>query len=627
VRRPAAVLALALLGGAQAAPAEELQVEVFADRPRPAADETVRLTYKFSGPGVGGTLRSPSPLPLRNLVLVGGPSTSDEVSFINGIFKRSLSLTYYLKPRGPGSAEIGETTWALGDNTAKAPGYLFEVGPAHGRRTVPADEEDNSMESLIRARPGPGIGGGNLRPESRRETPILEFRATPDKTVAYVGEEVTIHYELISSLELQGLEYVEPPKFPGLWAEDLERPDRPTGVRDKVDGRVVMRFALLKKLVSGLGPGSLTIPPAKVRTTVRSAPDPFSDPFSFLWRPQLVELETKPITLKILPIPGEKPFRGPVGRFELTAKVDRARVNVGEAVTLKVRLSGTGNLRAATDPPNVSIPNVRLYPPTVKSDAGKAGKPATYTEWEYVLVPSAHGEITIPPVSMEIFDPAAKRILTKKTEPIVLVAEGVVAPPPAAPGTTSAAAAAAAATTPAGIMAATDMAKTELPAAADGSAPSSPSKNPVFAAPSAQPSIDLTHGTVTIPLWAVAALPAALLAVGGGAFLAQRRRRVKAAFRDALAPEPGETKERVAARIDRALRLWLTRRHHLPEGASMARVKETLASAGLPEELRSGLQGLLEDVDFLRFAPQLGDYAEKIRDVRERAERLLPKLL
>jgi hypothetical protein len=621
VKRLAGALAALLLAPAGAAFGDsELQVEVFVDRSRPAADEVVRLTYKFSGPGVGGTLHAPAPLPLKNLTLVGGPSSSDEVSFINGVFKRSLSLTYYLKPQGPGPAEVGETTWTLGEKTAKAPSYLLEAGPARGRRAPPPEEEENPMERLL-PQPGPGIAPGSLRQgRHEREPAIVEFRATPDKTTAYVGEEVTIHYELVSSLELQGLEYVEPPKFPGFWAEDLERPERPTGRRDVVDGRVVMRFTLLKKLVSALGPGSLTIPPAKVKTTVRSAPDPFSDPFSLLWRPQLVELETKPITLRILPVPAEKPFRGPVGHFDLTAKVDRARVAVGDSVTLKVRLSGTGNLRTATAPPDVSIPNVRLYPPTMRSDAGKAGKPATYTEWEYVLVPSVKGEITIPPVGMEVFDPSEKRIVTKKTAPIVLVAEGGAA---TAPQTTSAAT-----TTPPAIAAETDTAKTELPVPVEGSAPSSIPKNPVSLSPgtNAQPSLDLTHGTVTIPLWAIAALPVALLAMGGTAVLAQRRRRVRAAFRDALAPEPGETKERVAARIDHAVRLWLTRRTGLPEGASLAQVRETLAAAGLPEEVRAGVQSLLEDLDFLRFAPQLGDYQDKIRDVRDRAERLLPKL-
>ena len=108
----------------------------------------------------------------------------------------------------------------------------------------------------------------------RGARPFVEYRVTADKTSAYVGEEITLTYELLTQADVQGLEYLEAPKFPGLWAEDLEKPERPEGRRDVVDGKTVMRFTLLKKIVSGLTPGSVTVPgiqdpherPRRVRT-------------------------------------------------------------------------------------------------------------------------------------------------------------------------------------------------------------------------------------------------------------------------------------------------------------------------------------------------------------------------
>ena len=72
---------------------EEPEVRVLVDNPRPASDDIVRLTYAFSGPGVGGSLRAPAELPLKNLVVVGGPNTSTQISFINGQLSRQASLT------------------------------------------------------------------------------------------------------------------------------------------------------------------------------------------------------------------------------------------------------------------------------------------------------------------------------------------------------------------------------------------------------------------------------------------------------------------------------------------------------------------------------------------------------
>ncbi len=604
--RGALRLAALLLAAAAEARGEELRIDVLADRAQPAADDIVRLTYKLSGGGLSGDIKPPATLPLKNLVLAGGPSRSDQVSFVNGVFSRSISLTYYLRPRGPGPAEVGETVWNVGDKTVKAAPYLLEVGPAAGRSpSAPApDEPDDPFSALFPNRPVPRPGPGISSEAGRaREAPLVQLLVTPDKTTAYVGEEITVTVDLVTSADIQGLEWIEPPKFPGAWAEDLERPERPTGRRDVVENRPVMRFTLLRKLVSGLAPGTLTIPAVKIRTTVRTAGDPFGDPFGLFFRPQTVELASKPFALRILPVPGEKAFSGPVGRFDLTARVDKSQLAVGEAATLKVRLAGSGSLRTVTQAPAVTVENTRVYPPTSRTEPPRPGKPG-WIEWEYVLVPTGAGTITIPAVSLATFDPAEKKIVTRTTAPLRLVVEGTAV---AGAGTPSAAPTAAA--------------ETSLPAA-----PTAVASSSSLSRGGKLPTLDLSSRTVTVPLWLLVAVPGAAVALAGSLLLARRRRAPRADLREALAPEPGETKERVAARIDRALRDALARRHHVPEGATTAIMVAALEQDGVPETLRREAEALVADLDFLRFAPQLGEYEAKIREVRERAARLLPRL-
>jgi hypothetical protein len=127
-----------------------------------------------------------------------------------------------------------------------------------------------------------------------------------------------------------------------------------------------------------------------------------------------------------------------------------------------------------------------------------------------------------------------------------------------------------------------------------------------------------------LPLWALAAVPGAALVVGAGAFVIARRRRRRDAFRHALAPEADETKERAAARVDRALREALSRRHGLPDTLGPAELLSSLRDRGVPENRLADVKGLLDDVDFLRFAPQLGEYDARIRELRDRAARVLP---
>ncbi len=608
--RPALLIAVAcgLLPAALSARAAELRVDVFADQQQPAANDVVRLTYKLSGDGLSGDIKAPSPLPLKNLTLAGGPSRSDQVSFVNGVFSRSLSLTYYLRPKGPGSAEVGETVWTVGEKMLKAAPFLFEVGPSRpGGGGQPANEEpEDPLAGLLGSRglprPGPGIGPG-VGAERRQEKPIVELLVTPDKTTAYVGEEITLLVELVTSADVQGLEWVEAPKFPGAWAEDLERPDRPTGRRDTVGGRPVMRFTLLKKLVSGLAPGTLTIPPMRIRTSIRAAGDSFGDPFGF-FRSQPVELASKPLTLKILPIPGGAAFNGPVGRFDLTSSLDKTRVAVGEAATLNVRLSGPGGLRTATEPPKVTVLGATVYPPTTKTTPPRPGTPGE-VDWHYVLVPSAPGELTIPPVSLETFDPAEKKIVTRVAPPLRLAVEAAAAPTASIPGSGA---------SPAGL--------------AETIVPTPPATTAAAVTPPLPgPALDLSRRTVTLPLWLLIAVPGAAVAIAGIWLAARGRKTGRTGFDDALEPEPGETKERAAARIDRALREGLARRYGTPDGLpTNAALLAILEERHAPEELRRETEALLADLDFLRFAPQLGDYAAKIAEVREAASRIFPRL-
>lgn len=627
-------LVLPLILSAHFAPAKgaetEPQVAVSVDRPRPSAGDTVRLTYTFSGPGTGGSLRAPASLPLKNLTLVGGPSSSTRITFINGELERSLALTYYVRPLGQGPAEVGETTWVLGDKSVKAAGTVLEVGPA--RQGVPgpgiADEEQPSedpFDAFFRPRARRAPVAANA---PGRRAAIIEFVATPDRTSAYVGEEIAIHYELVTQADIEGLEFVEAPKYPGCWAEDLEKPEKPVGRRDALDGRPVTRFTLLRKAVSGLAPGTLELPSAKVRLAVRSAGDPFSDPFGFMQR-QVIERATKPITLKILAIPGRKDFKGPVGSFELTARLDRAHVPAGEAVTLKVRIAGTGNLRTASDPPRVSIPNARLYAPTRISDAARAtGKQSVSAEWDYVLVPAARGELTIPPISMDVFDPSARKILTKHSAPIVLAVDAAASEPAAS--SVAQGPASDVPTVPASSSAwdASGTATTVLPTnpSPELRAGDDSGKKPLTAAVERPESkLDLKRGTVTLPLWILAALPGAILVIAGAAF-ANRRRLRRDQGDSALRPEPEETKERAAARIDRALRDLLSRRFAVPDGASGSQISDTLSSAGVPAERIAEVRALVDDLEFLRFAPQLGEYGERIRQARERASTLFRRI-
>jgi hypothetical protein len=605
----------------RAEPSDGPQVEIFVNQPRPAADETVELTYTFSGAGIG-SFRLPRELPLRNLTVVWGPATSTRVEFINLEVKRSVSITYRLRPQGPGQAEIGESTWNFGDKTVKAHSYLLEVGPAKNPGAGPGqaaprapkgqreEEEEDPFPSPFRSMEPRGVRNVATRPRDA----LVTYIVTPDRTTAYAGEEIVLHYELITQADISGLDFVEPPKFPGFWAEDIERPTQPQGRQDTYDGRAVTRFTLLKKAISGLTAGTFTIPPATVKLAVRLPGDPFIDPFAFA-RPQIVERSTRPIEVKILPIPDNPTFKGPVGTFQVSASTDRTRVGVGDALTLRVKISGSGNLRTATESPHLDIPNARVYPPTPKSNTSRAGGRASASaEWDYVIVPSAAGELVIPPVSFSVFDPSAKKVVRRESQPVRITVEG---------STT----AAAAGSTPLTSTPAPDAgAALTLPAGHAGTPAAVLVQKPeTKGTPLA--TVDLSNQTVAIPLWLIAAIPVTLLVAGGAAVAVRRHRRTHLPVELSLTPEPGETKERTAARIDRALRTVLARKCDIADSQPVPALLTALEQKkGVGAETLEEVKRLFDDLDFLRFAPQLGDYSAKLDETRDLARRVFSRL-
>ena len=106
---PLAALIAALSAGPLAAAQEEPEVRVVVDNPRPAVDDVVRLTFVFSGPGIGGRLHAPAELPLRNLVALGPPSSATQATLIIGVFSRPALQAERPLERRVGPERLGKT--------------------------------------------------------------------------------------------------------------------------------------------------------------------------------------------------------------------------------------------------------------------------------------------------------------------------------------------------------------------------------------------------------------------------------------------------------------------------------------------------------------------------------------
>ena len=548
---------LLLFGSAPKAFAQGGSVRAEVDAKKIGVDDAVTLSITLEGEAAGLDATLPS---VKNLRVVGGPSTSTQISFINGSMSRQKVLTFALKAEKTGSAEIGPVS---------VPGYPPTA-------TIALDVIAGSIRPAPSADPfGRDPFGGRDpfeeifgRPQRRRpESQGKVFvDASLSRASALVGEPILVTYFVYTQVSLSGVEFADAPKYPGFWAEEIDRSKGDSsGENVVIEGEPFLRYPVLERLVFPTRAGLLEIPEARLRLIPGGGVFGVAAP---------IERSTKVLRVKASPLPPGSPESGAVGSFKATATVDRTSIPVGEAFTFRFKVAGKGNLKWIDAAPKLEISGARLFPPRVVSDlkTTRQGIEGSKT-WEFVVVPEKDGAYEVPSIPFAYYDSEAKAVHTEQTPAIqVLVSK-------------------------------------------DETAPSRKPTRSASAGPSLRADLDTPSGDV-IPL--AAGLAVVSIAINlflwrrrpvprGGGGRPPKRHAVDAALRE-LKSEVlmSHGKERMAARITHVLETVFGSPAEWP-----------------PDDFGDKLRSLADDLEFLKFAPQLGTYDTKVKEVRDRALSIL----
>ena len=418
---PTRAMVLVALVGARPLAAEGVRAEV--DAHRVGVEDEVELTVTVEGRSADEV---PLP-PLTNLKVVGGPSSSTQVSIVGGQMSQSRTWTWVLKPATVGKAEVGPVRVRVGAGEQTSPAIAIEVVAGRVKPARPSRRVDPFGDPFGAADPFESMRG---RRRERGSEPQIALEAAPNRMTLHVGEPLLLTYYLYTQTTVTDLQFTEAPKFAGFWVEDLERPrTSPSGESATLGGIPYRRFAIILKLLYPTRAGELTVPASTMRIAVPAQ--------GFFDSGAVVERSTKPVTIEVKPIPDQPGFSGAVGQFRVNTRLDRDAVALGEAATLRFTVEGSGNLKWVDRVPDVRVEGARVYPPQTKSDlkAGPGGLTGTKT-WEFVVVPQTTGTLEVPPLAFSFFDPAAGRVATAETKGLPLRVEGGTAaglPAPAAP--------------------------------------------------------------------------------------------------------------------------------------------------------------------------------------------------
>jgi len=549
-------LLLVLLAAVSEAQQGSVRTEV--DARKLGVDDVVTLSIVMEGDAASLDVAMPA---LKNLRLVGGPSTSTQISFVNGAMSRQKSLSLVLRPEKTGTAEVGPVSVQGYPPTAT---ITMEVVQGSIR---PAQPQDPFAGDPFGGRdPFEEIFG---RPQRRQPTNQgkLFVEAMLSRPATRVGEPILVTYYVYTQISLTGVEFAEAPKYPGFWAEEVERSrNDSSGENTVVQGEPYLRYPVLERVLFPTRTGLLEIPEARLRLVPSGGAFGIAAP---------IERSTRVLKVKVDALPDGIPAEAAVGTYQVYATADRTSVVLGDALTFRFQVKGRGNLKWIDAAPSLAIEGVRVFPPRVVSDlkTTRQGIEGSKT-WEFVIVPDKVGSHEIPSISFPYFDPQAQGMKTGVTDAIPFFVTDAAATP-------------------------------------SSGATKKPTGSIALRADLDEPQRDLTPMTTGLALLSLAAQayawrrrPTAAVAHG------RNKTAIQAALRE-LRDESliQGTKERAATRIQGAIDSVFGPRAEWPA-----------------DDLGDRLRSLADDLEFLRFAPQLGSYETKLKEVRQRATAILEAL-
>lgn len=388
---------------------QEVQVTAAVSADTVGVQDQFQLTVRVSGSDIADV--APPRLPrLRGLRVVAGPSISTQFQWINGRSSHSRSFVYVLMPETEGQFRIDPIEVQVGNR-------IYRTEPIDVRVTAASTAPPARQPAFPDPFAEPDLEP--LQPRPRGEDVFVT--AELDRTSAYVGQQVTLSYYLYTQVGVTGLQLQDNPPLNGFWVEDLEVESDPIGTRKVVDGREYVVYLVKKQALFPNTHGRLTIPSTTFAVSARSA----GGFFGIFGQSETLYRKTRETSLLVRPLPsaGQPPdFANAVGSFALAARLDKPEAATGDAVTLEIRLSGSGNMKMIPDIPLPPMPDFTVYSSKradrVRPDA--AGRIGGEKSWEYVLIPKVPGTHTIPRLTFSFFDPEAAGYRAVATEPLTL---------------------------------------------------------------------------------------------------------------------------------------------------------------------------------------------------------------
>lgn len=380
-----------------------------------AAGEQFYLRYVVNTTDVKGFRMGQVPDAFEVLM---GPSTSTQQSFsyVNGQSKHtsSVTYTYVLMATKNGTFVIPPAKAQVEGSNAQSQALRITVSGKAAQQQSSGSRMQQQQASRV-DRAGSRISGNDLF-----------ISVTANKHRVHEQEPVLLTYKVFTQVELTQLEG-KMPDLNGFHTQEIPLPQQKQFHIEKVNGKPYRCVTWSQYVMFPQMSGKLEIPSITFKGIVVQE-NPNVDPFEAFFNGGSAYVEVKKdikapsVSIQVDPLPAKPTnYSGGVGTFDIKASLDKNKVKAGDAVTLRIVISGTGNLKLIKQP-EVELPkDFDKYDPKVTENTKltTAGLTGSMT-YDMLIVPRNKGEYTIPALEFVYFDVNTSSYKTLKTEPMHL---------------------------------------------------------------------------------------------------------------------------------------------------------------------------------------------------------------
>ena len=347
--------------------------------------------------------------------VLSGPytSTSSSTSFVNGRRTSSFEQTYTFMVMAlqAGTFTIGPATVKVDGNQVQSNGVRIQV--------LPEDQQaqQSNQSSAVSHQDSQSSQSGQTSSEN------LFVRTIVSKTKVHEQEALMLTYKLyFANVDVAQLtNNTKLPEFTGFLKQEFDQSEIQTEL-EHYNGRNYRTATLYRTILYPQHSGDIKIDPARFEAVlrvqtqqrVRSIFDDFFGTYTNVTK----TLTAPGVTVHVSALPSGKPagFSGGVGKFTLTPSISQTELQANDAVTIRLDISGAGNMKLLKTPAIDWPEGFEPYDPKVTNNFNASASGVSGTKSiEYLAIPRSAGEYTIPAVKFSYFDIDEKAYKTLST--------------------------------------------------------------------------------------------------------------------------------------------------------------------------------------------------------------------